>query len=196
VADQFGDDAVRGVRRGFGWGPLLGLLLVLLGIVALVYVVAATLTTIIFFGWLLVIGGGLGMASAIGNRGEEGFWSSLLVAALYLGAGIVTVANPEAAAATLTLVLAVLLFIGGVFRIGLGLSARSPSSGWMVFNGVINIVLSILIVNHWPHSSLYVLGTFLGIMLIIDGLAVLTFGVLGRRLVRRATSYGGRVRPG
>ena len=82
----------------------------------------------------------------------------------------------------LTLLLGMLLIVAGVFRIVLAMQMRSGSSwGWVALSGVITLLLGAIIVLHWPVSSLYTLGIFLGVDLVIAGVSWLTAGLAFRR---------------
>lgn len=87
----------RKLRRSFGLLALLGAILVLAGLVGLGYTEFATLTTMLLFGWLLLIGGVVGLAHAIQSRGSSFFWLGVVVAALNLAAGVVIIRRPEEA---------------------------------------------------------------------------------------------------
>ncbi|MGI5459708.1 HdeD family acid-resistance protein [Streptomyces sp. CA-249302] len=108
------------LSRGFGWLAALGVVLVLAGLVGLVYTGVATLTSMLLFGWLLLIGGAVGLLHAIQARGTNFFWLGVVVAALNIAAGVVVLRRPEAAAEALTM-FAALLFDGlGLIATGYG----------------------------------------------------------------------------
>ncbi|WP_405719591.1 HdeD family acid-resistance protein [Streptomyces sp. NBC_01537] len=176
-----------GISRSFGWVAALGAILVIGGLVGLVYTAFATLTTMILFGWLLLIGGIVGLAQAVQNRTTNFFWLALVVAALNIAAGIVVIKLPEVAAATLTMFAALLFLTGGIFRLFGALVVRGPQMVWTLLQGVLGILLAILVLGDWPHSSLYVIGTFVSLALLFDGLGLLAAGIGGRRAVGLVT---------
>jgi len=110
------------------------------------------------------------------------FW--LLLGALYVVAGFLTFENPYLAAAILTLFLGVALIVSGVTRIILafGMQAAMP---WVLVlvSGVITLLLGLIIVAHWPVASLYVLGIFLGVDLVLAGASWIGIGLGLRRLI-------------
>ncbi|MFB7632937.1 HdeD family acid-resistance protein [Streptomyces sp. NPDC056149] len=177
--------------RSFGLLAALGIILVLAGIVGLIYVGVATLTTMLLFGWLLLIGGLVGLAQAIQSRGTNFFWLAVVVAALNIAAGVVVIRRPEAGAAALTMFAALLFLAGGLFRLAGSVVVRGPQFGWTLLQGVIGLLLGILVLADWPHSSLYVIGTFFSLELLFDGLGLLAMGLGGRRVVDMVE--GGRV---
>ncbi|MFE6690550.1 HdeD family acid-resistance protein [Streptomyces sp. NPDC057743] len=177
--------------RSFGLLAALGTILVLAGIVGLIYVGVATLTTMLLFGWLLLIGGLVGLAQAIQSRGTSFFWLAVIVAALNIAAGVVVIRRPDVTAAALTMFAALLFLAGGLFRLVGSVVVRGPQFGWTLLQGVIGLLLGVLVLANWPHSSLYVIGTFFSLELLFDGLGLLAMGLSGRRVVDMVE--GGRV---
>lgn len=181
------DPGGRRLSRGFGVLALLGGLLVLAGLVGLVYVGFATLTTMILFGWLLLIGGLVGLLHAVQSRASNYFWLGVVVAALNMAAGVVVIRRPEVAAEALTMFAALLFLTGGVFRLVGSMVVRGPQFGWTLLQGAFDLLLGILVLGNWPHSSLYVIGTFISLALLFDGLGLIALGVGGRRVVNLVT---------
>ncbi|MFJ8853821.1 HdeD family acid-resistance protein [Streptomyces sp. NPDC102437] len=179
------DPATEGRRlsRSFGWLALLGTLLVVAGLVGLVYTGVATLTSMILFGWLLLIGGVVGLLHAIDSRGSDYFWLGVVVAALNIAAGIVVIRHPHGTAEALTMFAALLFLTGGVFRLVGSVVVRGPQFGWTLLQGAFGLLLGLLVLFDWPHSSLYVLGLFFSLALLFDGLGLIAMGVGGRRIV-------------
>ncbi|MFF3784638.1 HdeD family acid-resistance protein [Streptomyces sp. NPDC001933] len=179
------DPATEGRRlsRSFGWLTLLGSLLVVAGLVGLVYTGVATLTSMILFGWLLLIGGIVGLLHAIDSRGSDYFWLGVVVAALNIAAGIVVIRHPHGTAEALTMFAALLFLTGGVFRLVGSVVVRGPQFGWTLLQGAFGLLLGLLVLFDWPHSSLYVLGLFFSLALLFDGLGLIAMGVGGRRIV-------------
>lgn len=171
------------LQRGFGWLTALGVVLVLAGLVGLVYVGVATLTSMILFGWLLLIGGAVGLLHAIQARGTNFFWVGVVVAALNIAAGVVVIGRPEAAAEALTMFAALLFLTGGVFRLAGSLVVRGPQFGWTLVQGAFGLLLGILVLASWPSDSKYVIGTFFSLALLFDGLGLIATGFGGRRIV-------------
>ncbi|MET9835359.1 HdeD family acid-resistance protein [Streptomyces sp. NPDC006385] len=189
------------LRRGFSWLAALGVILVVAGLVGLVYVGVATLTSMILFGWLLLIGGAVGLLHAIQARGTNFFWVGVVVVALNVAAGVVVISRPEVAAEALTMFAALLFLTGGVFRLVGSLVVRGPQFGWTLVQGAFGLLLGILVLASWPSSSKYVIGTFFSLALLFDGLGLIATGFGGRRIVgmvseRLADEGGTRRAPG
>ncbi|MDN3297167.1 DUF308 domain-containing protein [Streptomyces ficellus] len=163
---------------------LLGAVLVIAGLVGLVYTGVATLTSMLLFGWLLLIGGAVGLLHAVQSRGEGYFWLAVVVAALNIAAGVVVIRHPVESAEALTMFAALLFLTGGVFRLVGSVVVRGPQFGWTLLQGAFGLLLGLLVLFGWPRSSLYVLGTFFSLALLFDGLGLVAIGVGGRRIVR------------
>ncbi|MET8171462.1 HdeD family acid-resistance protein [Streptomyces clavifer] len=175
------------LKRGFGGLALLGVLLVIAGLVGLVYTGVATLTSMLLFGWLLLIGGMVGLLHAIQARGTPYFWLGVVVAALNIAAGVVVLRHPNGTAEALTMFAALLFLTGGVFRLAGSVVVRGPQFGWTLLQGAFGLLLGLLVLFDWPHSSLYVLGCFFSLALFFDGLGLIATGVGGRRIVSLVT---------
>ncbi|MER5277203.1 DUF308 domain-containing protein [Streptomyces sp. NPDC002809] len=173
----------RKLTRSFSGLALLGVLLVVAGLVGLVYTGVATLTSMILFGWLLLIGGMVGLLHAIQSRGTSYFWLGVVVAALNIAAGVVVIRHPHGTAEALTMFAALLFLTGGVFRLVGSVVVRGPQFGWTLLQGAFGLLLGLLVLFDWPHSSLYVLGCFFSLALLFDGLGLIAVGVGGRRIV-------------
>ncbi|GAA3009114.1 HdeD family acid-resistance protein [Streptomyces fulvorobeus] len=173
----------RKLSRSFSWLVLLGVLLVLAGLVGLVHTGVATLTSMLLFGWLLLLGGLVGLLHALQSRGTSFFWLGVVVAALNIAAGVVVIRHPQGSAEALTMFAALLFLTGGVFRLVGSVVVRGPQFGWTLLQGAFGLLLGLLVLFDWPHSSLYVLGCFFSLALLFDGLGLIAFGIGGRQIV-------------
>jgi uncharacterized membrane protein HdeD (DUF308 family) len=158
------------------WGIVLGVLMVLAGLVVLGHVLVATVVSVIFLGWFAVLGGLAGIVASLFRLGKPGFWPTLLGGALALVVGIAFLRRPGLGAAALTLLLGSVLLVGGVTRIVGGVGEHHENRGWIIANGVITLLLGLLILFGWPGSTLWVLGTFLGVDLIVEGVTFIGLG--------------------
>ena len=171
------------LRAKSGWIVALGVVYVIAGVIALGSVVFATVVSVFVVGIMMLIAGVAEVINAFQIKTWGKFLLWLLLGVLYIVAGFLTFDNPLLAAAVLTLLLGVALIASGIMRIILGFSMRRGMPwGWVVFSGVITLLLGLIILGHWPVSSLYVLGVFLGIDLIIAGIGWIGVGSGLRRL--------------
>ena len=165
------------LRAKSGWIIALGAVYVVAGIVALGSVMLATVATVFIVGVMMLVAGAAEVINAFQIKTWGKFLLWLLLGVLYIIAGFVTFENPLLAAVFLTLLLGVSLVVSGIMRIVLGFGMRQTMPwGWVVFSGVITLLLGLIILAHWPVSSLYVLGLLLGIDLIFAGIGWIGVG--------------------
>jgi uncharacterized membrane protein HdeD (DUF308 family) len=173
---------IEEVRKHSTWFLVIGIALVILGMVAIGYTVEMTMVSVMFLGWLLVVAGLFQVVHGFTRRQWGGFFVNLLGGALYAVAGVVMVANPARAAVILTLLIAIVLIVAGLFRLFIALSTSLHHRGWLILNGAISIVLGIMIWDAWPVSGLWVIGLFIGIDMIFDGWTEIMLALSARRL--------------
>ncbi|MFF0169996.1 HdeD family acid-resistance protein [Streptomyces prasinus] len=176
-------DEVAGLKNGFSRLAALGVILVVAGLIGLVHTAVATLTTMVLFGWLLLIGGAVSLLQAVQARHSNFFWLAVIVAALNIAAGVVVLRTPAAAAEALTMFAALLFLTGGLFRLVGSVVVRGPQFGVTLLQGALGLLLGILVLATWPSSSQYVIGAFLSLTLLFDGLGLIATGYGGRRIV-------------
>ena len=166
---------IEEIRGSWGWFLVLGILLAILGVACIAFDVTATFTTVLVFGWILLISGVVALVHSFRTGTWSGFFLYLL-SALFRGfTGYLLIRYPITGAETLTLVLASFFIVGGLFRaIGSGM-AKFPRWGWSVFSGVVAVLLGIMLLAQMPLSSIWFIGFAIGVDLIVDGLAVIGF---------------------
>ena len=147
----------------------LGLVSILVGLLAIGAPHVWTEKFVVVIGVLLLITGVTEVIHAVMVRRLPGFAMHLLAAALYLIVGVFVLEAPDRAAAVLTLLLAASFFVGGVLRILFSLAEQFPAWQWVLLNGVVDLFLGVLIWRGWPESSLWVIGLFVGIELLLHG---------------------------
>jgi uncharacterized membrane protein HdeD (DUF308 family) len=184
------ENSVKDARRATGWSIALGVLMIIGGIVGLIYVGVATVTSLILFAWLFLAAGIVALIEAWQRRGRDGFWPSLLTGVLCIGAGIIIFWRPSQSLLALTMLAGVFFLVGGSFRIITGLFAGVAGGGWMVLQGVIDIFLAVLIIGDWPDSSYYVLGVLLSVSLLVDGMSIALVGSVAHKGLGRIPTFG------
>lgn len=183
LTGQFGAPSrLEPLRAKCGWIIALGVIYMLAGIIALGSVMMATVASVFIVGIMMLVSGVAQVLNAfqIKSWGRFLFW--LLLGILYIVAGFAAFANPLLAAALLTLLLAVTLVASGITRIVLAFGMREAGPWiWVALSGVITLLLGLVILAHWPVSSLYVLGLFLGVDLVLAGASWIGIGLGLRR---------------
>lgn len=173
------------LRGNWLWFVLLGVALIVLGVVALGSVGLATLATAVVFGALLLVSGLFEIVGAFWSRRWSGFFLHLLSGVLAAVVGAMFLWAPLDAVLVLTLLLACLLLVSGIFKFVAALSHRFATWGWTLVSGLLDVLLGVLIWLRWPTSALWVLGLFLGISLVFRGFNWIVLGLALRRLPRR-----------
>ncbi|WP_213771091.1 HdeD family acid-resistance protein [Bradyrhizobium sp. dw_78] len=179
---QSGSDTAP-LRAKWGWIVALGVVYLIVGLIALGSVAMATVASVFVVGVMMIIAGVAEVFSAFQIKSWGRFLLWALLGVLYIIAGFVTFENPLLAAAVLTLVLGASLVASGVLRIVLAFSMKRETPWVLVLlSAVITLLLGLLILAHWPVSSLYVLGLFLGIDLVVAGAGWIGLGLGLRRV--------------
>jgi uncharacterized membrane protein HdeD (DUF308 family) len=155
------------------WGLFLafGILLLLLGLLAVWRSLAATVASMVFFGSILLIASIIEIVQAIMVGSWSYFFPHLLSAILFGVAGLFLLRKPVAGAEVVTVFMAFFFLVGGLFEIISVLSSMPPGWGWDVLSGVVSIVLGLLILANWPVAGLHIIGLYVGISLIFAGWA-------------------------
>lgn len=148
-----------------------GILAIIFGLIGVYMSTAMTITSILVMGIFLLIIGILSIVESFSAPKWDGKLINLGLSMLYIIAGAVTIYNPIASAVWFTLFLSIFLGVMGVFRLVMSFQIRDESSAWIwvALGGISNIILSILIYLEWPESGLWVIGLFISIELIIQG---------------------------
>ena len=171
-----GNDLVRSqLHQNRKWYIGLGILLTIFGIVLLASLPFATLSVVFIFGVLMMLGGILHFVAAfkIFNGGFRWLWA--LFGLLYLAAGYYAFTTPVKTAIVLTNLLAIVLIIAGVIRIFNAILFRALQGwGWTLFSGLLTLATGIIILKS-PDAPFWVLGLFLAVDILFQGINYLTF---------------------
>ncbi len=158
------------VRGSWRWFLALGIILIILGITALAVPIAVSITMTVFIGIILLIAGVAQVAQAIASHRWGGFFAHLLGAAVYVLFGAALLADPEKGVRALTLLLALFFVTTGLVKIILSVAAHGEKNwGWLLFSGIVSLILGALIWAQWPSDSDWVIGLLVGIDLILSG---------------------------
>jgi uncharacterized membrane protein HdeD (DUF308 family) len=176
---------LQALRFKWGWIVALGVVYVIVGLVALGSIVTATAATVLLVGIMMVIAGIAEVFSAFQIRTWGKFTLWLLLGALYIFAGVTTFQNPVLGAVLLTFLLGLALVASGGMRLILAFGMKE-STPWILVavSGAITLLLGLVILARWPVSSVYVLGLFLGMDLVIAGASWIGIGLDLRARVR------------
>jgi len=175
-----------GVKRVFRASVGLSIVLIIFGVLAILLPMATSIGVVIVIGWLVIFDGIAQVVHAFQSKGIGHIVWKLLVAVFYLVAGGYLIASPALGAATLTLVLGIFLFAEGVADVVAYFATRKGgSSSWMLLDGIVTLVLGFMIWDRWPVSSLWVIGTLVGVSMIMTGTTRLMMALAARKLAGR-----------
>ena len=157
----------------WSWLMTLGVIMLILGVLAIIFPAATSVSITIILGILLIVAGAGRVVSMFSSTGWGDFLLKLLAAVIYLAAGILIVANPFSGTFTLTLLLGIFFFAQGIANILIAVfTTGSRGWGWMLVNGIISLILGALIWGGLPSSANWAIGLLVGIWLIFDGWAL------------------------
>jgi len=180
MANSLSDD----IHSATTWSIVLSVLMILAGISALFIPSITGVAVTLVFGWLLIISGLLHLGFAWrGGRPGAVLWE-ILIAALYGAIGVYLLSRPVLGLATLTLALAIYLTFEGALESVLSFMLRPMAgSGWLLFDGLVTLLLAALIWSGWPASSTWAIGTIVGVSMFLSGMTRLMLSMDVRRIV-------------
>jgi uncharacterized membrane protein HdeD (DUF308 family) len=168
---------------GSGGAIAWAVLLIVFGFLAIALPLGTSIGVVLIVAWLVIFSGATQFIYAFQSKGIGSTAWKLLVAVAYLIAGIYFLMHPLLGVASFTLALAVFFVAEGVMDLVAYSQVRSvPGSGWILFDGIVTLILGILVWRQWPVSSLWVIGTLVGISMIMTGVTRLSISMAARRL--------------
>jgi uncharacterized membrane protein HdeD (DUF308 family) len=167
-----------------GGSIMLGILLIFLGLLAVATPLAAGVAASLVFGWVILLGSATHFIYAWLERRAGAVLWQILIALVYLFAALWILFHPVGGVAALTLMLAFYIAGEGVLELAVFSAIRSlPGAAWFLADGIISLIVAALILLHWPSSSVWTVGTLIGVSLIMSGIARLTMAAQRHRLM-------------
>jgi uncharacterized membrane protein HdeD (DUF308 family) len=177
------------VRKFTGWYIFAAVLFMVLGLAAIIEPATAAVGVVLLLGWLLILGAVAHLLATFKGGDTRRVLFQLFSAIVFALGGVYLLSHQLLAIGALTALLAAVIFVAGVFDIvtyfRLG---REHPSGWILLNGIVALVLAGLIWSQWPSSSAWAIGTLVGVNLLMTGTTRLMFALVGRRLIKPATT--------
>ena len=176
------------VRKSVGWSIGLSVLMIVAGILAIASPLAAGIAVNLLVAWLLVFSGGVHLVFAWHTRSAGGFLWELLVGILYIFIGVYLLMHPLPGLISLTIALAIYLFLEAILEFVLGFTLRPlPGTGWLIFDGIITLILAVMIWRTWPGNTPWIIGTLVGISMLFSGIARLMLSLAARSVTTKLT---------
>ena len=161
-----------------GWSIFVGALLLLAGLLAIAAPFFAGIAASVFFGWLILFAGVAHLVYAWSERGGGAILWQMLIGLVYVIAALYMLVLPIAGVVAFTLVLAFYIALEGAFElIVFSFLRRLRGAVWFLIDGLVSLLLAGLIFFHWPSSSLWAVGTLVGISLLFSGIARMTLPI-------------------
>jgi uncharacterized membrane protein HdeD (DUF308 family) len=157
--------------HNWGWLLAFGIVLVALGVAAVIRSFAATVASMMFFGWMLLFAGVVEFINAFMVGHWSGFFLHLLASILFVVTGFLLIIKPVISAEVVTLVMSMFFLIGGLYQFIAALVTHLSGWGWQAFAGAISSLMGVFLLLQWPLSGLWAIGLFIGIDLIFAGWA-------------------------
>ena len=160
-----------------------GIVLTLLGVLAILVPTITTIGIATLIGWLILISGVVGLITSVMAHNVPGFWWSLLSAVIGIATGILLLGGPILEDVSFTLLLVVFLNLEGLAWSGYALEHRKALSGpwtWMLVSGIVDIILGFLILCRLPGTAAWAFGLLVGISMMLGGTSRITMAVHAR----------------
>jgi len=160
-----------------------GVVLVVLGVIALILPPLASIAVAILFGWVLFAGGVVGLVTTLAGRHAPGFWWAILSSLVAIVAGVLLFGWPAGGALSLTIILTGFLAVDGILTIMLSLEYRRALHQrwvWLMVNGVIDLFLAALIFVGLPASAAWAIGIIVGVDMLFGGMSLIAMALAAR----------------
>jgi len=186
------DTRASEIKSNAGWSVALGVLIVILGICLLAYPLLTGAVTVLMLGTILMAVAVVEVVFAFRFQSASDFFIKLFSAIIFGITGFLLVAYPGTGLAGLTLFVGGMLLAQGIILAALGFRAEKGLRGWLLFDAAVTVILSLLILAHWPSSAVWAIGTLLGVDVIVRGVTRISTSLAIRR---GATVIEDRFRP-
>jgi uncharacterized membrane protein HdeD (DUF308 family) len=173
-------------KKATGFSIVISVLMILAGLLAIGMPMEAGIAVNIFVGWMLLFAAAAHLIFAWSTRGAGNMIWKVLLGVLYACAGVYLLEHPARGLKTLTLALAFYLLIEGVMELMLFFGHRpEPGAGWILFNGIVTLILGLMVWMTWPSSAEWVIGTLVGCSILFSGITRLMLSLAARRVVTK-----------
>jgi uncharacterized membrane protein HdeD (DUF308 family) len=174
------------VKKSVGWSIGLSVLMIMTGILAIASPLAAGIAVNVLIAWLLVFSGCVHLVFAWYTRTSGGLLWESLIGILYIFIGAYLLMHPVAGLMSLTIALAIYLTLEAILEFVLGFTLRRlRGTGWLLFDGIVTLILAVMIWRTWTTSSEWVIGTLVGISMLFSGTSRLMLSLAARSVTSR-----------
>ncbi len=184
------DSFTAEVKKYSAWHIVTGVLTVLLGLFLIIYPFAAATVTTVLLGWVLIFVALAQVIFAFNSPTIGNFALKILLGVLYGITGAVLVFFPISGVVTLTGILGILLLMRAIFEAVTAFQVRPLQGwGWLLFDGAVTLLLAVMILSKWPSSSVWAIGTLLGVSVLMSGTSKIMLAVAIRSGAKGLESF-------
>ena len=166
---------INEIRSYWGRFLALGIITIALGVVCILYNAIATKASVVVLAVMLMMSALVALVLAFYVRNWSGFFMFFLSALLQGFTGYLLIRYPSQSTVGLTMVLAALFIVGGLFQLVTAGLLRFPSWLWSMLAGVISLALGIFVLYRMQDASIFFLGLVVGVDFVVDGISFIAF---------------------
>jgi uncharacterized membrane protein HdeD (DUF308 family) len=157
-------------KSAANWSLALGVLILLLGIVALFVPTLTALAANFALAWIALATGMLQLIHAYQTRKKSHTGWQVMTGLLYLVISALLLIYPVQGIAAIALMLGALILMVGVAELLLALQRRPASGwGWVLVSGIVSMLGGVLIAISWPDDAFLLVAAYVGISMISGG---------------------------
>lgn len=156
------------------WSIALGTGLIILGLFAIAIAGFSTLISVAFLGLVLAIRGIVDVVHAVGSHNDKGFWWRLFSGTLSIVVGTLLISRPVVGVLSLTFLISVFLITSGLFKTIAAPVEQSDQWGWLMFGGIVSLVLGFIVLSGWPVSAIWFIGLMVGTEILLQGIVMVS----------------------
>jgi uncharacterized membrane protein HdeD (DUF308 family) len=187
MEEAMAEAILGGIKRASGWSIALGVLMIILGIIAMLAPWEFGIVIALIIGWMAIFNGVAQIMYGIRTHSGGRTVLEIILGLIYIFAGIYLLMHPVPGLLVLTIFLASLLIVYGIFALVLAFQMRPNRGwGWVLFDAIVTILLGLLIWAHWPWNAEWVVGTLFGISILVSGVTRLMMSLAVRRIASAA----------
>ena len=159
-----------------------GIAFLILGILAIALPGLFTFAFVKLLGWLFLFGGLIQAYRTFKTRHSSGTWASALSALLSIVVCFLLLSRPIQGALTLTILLTIMFFLEGIFKIFMAASLRQYINwGWVLLSGILSLAMAAIIYSGWPGTATWLIGLLVGINMLFFGYSlIILYSELGK----------------
>lgn len=160
------------MKKRSAWSIFMGVVTAALGVFLIVYPLTTATITTLLLGWVLIFVGLAEFFFALHSQTVGNFFLKVLLGALYGVTGFALAFFPFEGVEALTGLLGTLLLVQAGLLTATAFQVKPLDGwGWFLADAVASFFMGILILVKWPSSSVWAIGTLVGVAVLIGGIS-------------------------